>query len=119
VTNERQSTATPTALEALWERPVPATRKASSDEVGNEIATVALTIADREGLAGLSVKRVAAKIGMPITQLAGYLTTKEDLLDLIFDAFYAEIEPPLAETAGPDTWRADLSAIAASTKAAL
>jgi AcrR family transcriptional regulator len=84
-----------------------------------EIAKVAVTMADREGLAGLSVKRIAAKLGVPPTKLAGFLVTKDDVLDLIFDAFYGEIDAELAPDEPAGDWRASLQAIATATKGAL
>lgn len=106
-----------TGTEVLWGRSVPATRKNTPPETMDSIAHAAIVIADREGLAGLSVKRVAAKVGLPVTALSAYLTSKDDLLDLIFDAFYAEIDPPAtSDSAG---WRGDLTALATATRGAL
>jgi AcrR family transcriptional regulator len=108
-----------TSFGALWGRTVPDLRNAAPDQVVAEIATVAVTIADREGLAGLSVKRVASKLGGPPTKLAGFLVTKDDVLDLIFDAFYGEIGAELAANDTDGDWRASLRAIATATKGAL
>ncbi len=106
--------------EVLWNRPVPVTR---SDPTAGalQIAEVAIAIADREGLAGLSIKRVAAKARVPVAVLSQSIASKDDLLDLIFDAFYGEIDPPLTESPGDpaDSWRTDLRAFAAATKSAL
>jgi AcrR family transcriptional regulator len=105
------------AVGMLWGRPVPVLRGVEPDDAVGEIANVAITIADREGLAGLSVRRVASKLGVPATKLSSYLVSKDDLLDLIFDAVYGEID---AETsAAEQSWRPALQTVAAATKGAL
>jgi AcrR family transcriptional regulator len=106
VTDQQQS--------VLWERVAP-TGRTSGDLIA-EIAAAAVAIADREGLAALSVKRVASKVGLPASKLGTYLTTKDDLFDLIFDAFYAGIE---GSERGDETWREDLRQLATATKAAI
>jgi AcrR family transcriptional regulator len=108
----------PSKSDTLWTRDAPAVRGIAPEDIVGQIASVAMTIADREGLAGLSVKRVGSKLGAGSVKLESYLTSKDDLLDLIFDAFYGEIDAQAAATESAD-WRAGLRAIAAATKAAL
>jgi AcrR family transcriptional regulator len=108
VSNDRQNGE---GHDVLWQRDVPTSRGGAA---AAEIAAAAVAIADREGLQAVSVKRVATKTGMPLTQLSRFLTSKEDLHDLMFDAFYSEV----AGLGGSGDWRAELQEIARSTKAA-
>jgi AcrR family transcriptional regulator len=108
-----------TSFGALWGRSVPDLRDSAPEQVVGEIASVAVKIADREGLSGLSVKRIASKLGVAPAKLAGFLVTKDDVLDLAFDAFYGEIGAELAANDSTGEWRASLQAIAAATKGAL
>lgn len=73
-----------------------------------------MDIADRQGLPAVSVKRVAAKVGVPASRLERYLTSREDLFDLMLDAAYAEIELPPPSGEG---WRTDLRNLANSIRA--
>jgi AcrR family transcriptional regulator len=58
------------------------------------VARTALELADREGLAALSMRRLADALGVGTMTLYGYFRTKEDLLDAVIDAGYADFEPP-------------------------
>jgi AcrR family transcriptional regulator len=51
-----------------------------------EITTAAITIADREGLDAVSMRRVAAELRTGAASLYRYIDNREDLLDLMSDA---------------------------------
>jgi len=51
----------------------------------------AVAIADKEGLAEVSLRKVAAKLNAGPMRLYTYTSTKEGLLELMVDAIYAEI----------------------------
>jgi len=51
-----------------------------------EITTAAITIADREGLDAVSMRRVAADLRTGAASLYRYIDNREDLLDLMSDA---------------------------------
>ncbi|HEY2508020.1 MAG TPA: TetR/AcrR family transcriptional regulator [Streptosporangiaceae bacterium] len=55
-----------------------------------EITAAAITIADREGLEAVSMRRVAAALGTGAASLYRYVDNREDLLDLMSDAVGAE-----------------------------
>jgi AcrR family transcriptional regulator len=86
----------------LWERSEPAVRPAPSPLSREKIVRAAIAIADGDGLAAVSLRRVGASLDAGPMRLYGYLSTKEDLLDLMIDAVYGEIV-----SAGPITgdWR--------------
>ncbi|MDT0441902.1 TetR/AcrR family transcriptional regulator [Streptomyces johnsoniae] len=77
------------------------------------IVGAAVALADREGLAALSMRRVAAELGVGTMTLYRYIPGKGELLDLMLDhieGFDTEPAPPEAED-----WRAGLARIAWGT----
>jgi TetR/AcrR family transcriptional regulator, tetracycline repressor protein len=65
----------------------------------SRIAEVALDLIDRDGLAGLSMRKLGAQLGVEAMSLYHYVRNKDDLLDAVLDRLYAEIElPVVAET---------------------
>jgi AcrR family transcriptional regulator len=76
---------------------------------GGQVITTAIRIADRDGLGGLSMRRLAGELGITAMSLYGYVPSKAELLDVMADRAYAEI--PARD--GPATpWRARLTALA-------
>jgi AcrR family transcriptional regulator len=96
--------------QVLWQRHLPRTRVGAPALTQDEIAAAAIDIADRQGLPAVSVKRVAAKVGVPASRLERYLTSREDLFDLMLDAAYGDIELP--EPDFEDGWQSELRALA-------
>ena len=96
--------------QVLWQRHLPRTRVGAPALTQEQIAAAAIDIADRQGLTAVSVKRVAAKVGVPASRLERYLTSREDLFDLMLDAAYADIELPADGSA--EDWQAELRALA-------
>jgi len=68
---------------------------------------VAIGIADRDGLAGLSMRRVAEELGITAMSLYGYVPGKAELLDLMVDQVHGQMS--VDEAPG---WRAALRALA-------
>ena len=58
------------------------------------LAAAALTVLEREGLAGLSMRKVAAEAGVQAASLYWHVRDKEELLDLLADAVIADAVPP-------------------------
>jgi AcrR family transcriptional regulator len=57
--------------------------------------TAAVSLADRHGLDGLSMRKVAAKLGCEVMSLYNHVTGKDDLLAEMLDRVYDEVpEPP-------------------------
>jgi AcrR family transcriptional regulator len=95
----------------IWERPQPV-RRVQLDR--DQLVTAATALADREGLAAVTLRRVAADLGVLPMRLYTHLETKDDLLDLMLDAVYATVEVP-----GPEIpWREALTAIALCLRSA-
>jgi AcrR family transcriptional regulator len=105
----------PAGAPLVWERPEPASRPAPAPLSRERIVRAAVGIADAEGLAAVSLRRVAAALDAGPMRLYGYVSAKDELLELMVDAVYGEMAS--AGPAGGD-WRAALRLIAGRTKAA-
>jgi AcrR family transcriptional regulator len=71
------------------------------------VAAAALELVDREGLDGLSMRRLADSLGVGTMTLYGYFGSKRELLDAVVDAAVSDRAP---EPAGDD-WRSRLRAL--------
>jgi AcrR family transcriptional regulator len=98
----------------IWTRPEPGGRAGRLGR--DEIASAALALADREGFAAVSMRRLARELGAGTMSLYHYLRTKDDLLALMDDAVMGELLAPPDELA--NDWREALTAIARRTRAA-
>ncbi len=74
-----------------------------------QVARVAIGIADRDGLTGVSMRRVADELGVTAMSLYGYVPSKSELLDVMMDRVYGEFSIS-EEIAGG--WRGRLEVIA-------
>ena len=54
----------------------------------------ALTLLDREGLAGLSMRKLAQELGAGAASLYWHVGNKEELLSLLLDRIVGEGDPP-------------------------
>lgn len=72
-------------------------RQVKNGEDGRrEIVDVAVRIADSEGLAALSLRRVATELGVGKTTVVWHVGSKDQLLDLVLDRILAEVPTPKA-----------------------
>src|ERR1700722_3258014 len=83
---------------------------------GEQIVAKAIELADREGLSGLSTRRLADELGITAMSLYGYVPSKAELLDVMADRAYGQITLHSAPAA---TWQAHLAALAQSHRALL
>lgn len=58
------------------------------------VVVEAVRLADREGVDGLSMRRLAAELGAGAMSLYRYVASKDELLDAMIDVVFAEIELP-------------------------
>ena len=77
------------------------------------IVQAAIEIADRDGLDAVSIRSVAAGLGVRPMSLYGHVSSKDDLLDLMFDQLAGE---SVLGADLPDDWRSALEAIARRTR---
>ena len=62
------------------------------------VVVEAIRLADREGVDGLSMRRLAGGLGAGAMSLYHYVASKEELLDAMIDVVFEEIELPPHET---------------------
>ncbi|MGZ9932199.1 TetR/AcrR family transcriptional regulator C-terminal domain-containing protein [Streptomyces sp. NC-S4] len=74
----------------------------------DRIVRAAIEIADAEGLAALSMRGVAARLGVAAMSTYRYVPSKEDLVLLMADAAFGEAHPADAGAGAPEDWRARL-----------
>ena len=97
------------SIELLWgvresSRPGPKPRFTVA-----EVAAAAIAIADAEGLAALSMRKVADRIGISAMSLYTYVPGKAELIDLMFDTVLAEVASDDDAAGG---WRERLERVA-------
>ena len=61
------------------------------------VVVEAMRMADREGVDGLSMRRLAGALGAGAMSLYHYVTNKEELLDAMVDVVFGEIELPATD----------------------
>ncbi|NED94263.1 TetR/AcrR family transcriptional regulator [Phytoactinopolyspora alkaliphila] len=91
-------------LELLWGTTEPPTRGPKPGLSVAKIVETAVRIADEEGLAAVSMRRVAEELGFTTMSLYRYVSSKDDLLELMQDAA-AVPSPDIDFDAVPDHWR--------------
>jgi DNA-binding transcriptional regulator YhcF (GntR family) len=76
----------------------------------DRVVRTAVTIADAEGLTGLSMRRLAGELGLPTMSIYRYVADKEELVLLMMESVFAR-NPPPALSPDADGWRACLEAL--------
>jgi AcrR family transcriptional regulator len=99
----------------IWALPQPAERKPRYTR--DQIADVALRLADEEGFEAVTMKRIAAELGAGTMTLYYYVRNKTDVVALMQDAILAEVVLPADEL--PAGWRDAAVAIARRTRQVL
>jgi DNA-binding transcriptional regulator YhcF (GntR family) len=77
----------------------------------DRVIHAAVTIADAEGLTGLSMRRLAADLGMATMSLYRHVADKEELVLFMMEAVFGRNGPPELSPA-TDGWRACVEALA-------
>ena len=75
----------------------------------DRIVESALAVLDREGLEGLSLRRLGVELGSGATSIYWHVPNKEALLDLLVDRLMGEAADETRHDPGA-TWRAELAA---------
>lgn len=76
----------------------------------------AVELLDEEGLAGLSMRKLADRLSAGATSIYWHVETKDDLLEYVIDEIYGEVDAPDAELAG---WRSGVILLAHSLRATI
>lgn len=79
------------------------------------VLRAAVELADRDGLAAVSMRRLADELGAGAMSLYHYFRNKDELLDDMVEVVFAEIEPPSSDA----EWKKALRTRALSTREAL
>jgi AcrR family transcriptional regulator len=104
------------SLKLLWgldERP---SRGPKPSLTVDKIAAAGIELADEEGLTALSMRRVAAKLGVGTMSLYRYVPSKAELIDVMLDRVLASELANMARLDEGRSWREKLHAIAHSTR---
>ena len=102
----RSETELPAAVQRLWGAAAPRRRGPKPALSAAQIVQAALELADAEGLAAVSMARIAEAVGYTPMALYRHVSGKEELLVLMSDAVAADL-PRLPDEGG---WRAGLEA---------
>lgn len=100
----------------IWTRAEPGDRKPRFTR--DQIAAAAVRIADEEGFAALSMRRLAAELGAGTMTLYHYVRTKDELMALVNDLVLGEVAMPEGQRL-PSTWREAVMVNAQRTRDAL
>jgi AcrR family transcriptional regulator len=103
--NDGSGSGLPASMAAAWgvqQRPT----KGPKPGLGlDRIVSTAVRVADAEGLAAISMKRVAEELGSSPMSLYRYVAAKDELLALMVDAAFGRPPAPAED----EDWRAGLS----------
>ncbi|MDG4667824.1 TetR/AcrR family transcriptional regulator C-terminal domain-containing protein [Mycobacterium sp. 236(2023)] len=105
-------------LELLWRAPgdAQAGRGPKQRTSVDAVVAAAIEIADADGLASLTIRAVAAKLGIAPMATYTYVPGKAELLDLMLDSVHLQM--PRTDLSGM-TWRERVSVVAAENRAML
>jgi len=81
------------------------------------ITEVTVRLLDAEGLAGFSMRRLAAELNVTAMSVYWYVDTKDDLLELALDAVFGELDLP--DPDADEDWRDQLRTLARVYRALL
>jgi AcrR family transcriptional regulator len=102
------------SMALLWRdgSPAPKGRGPKPGLTVDRIVAAGIEIADADGLAALSMRRVAERLGVGAMSLYTYVPGKAELVDVMFDTVCGELGGPADESG---TWRERLARIAEHT----
>jgi AcrR family transcriptional regulator len=108
--SDHPTAALPDSVQLLWGlRDAGGRRGPKPSLQRDEIVAAAIDIADAEGLAAVSMARVAEKVGVSTMALYRYVANKDELLLLMSDAGIDD-PPVIAPATGGASWRPRLTA---------
>lgn len=91
------------SMELLWGTATPASRGPKPSLRLSDVVAAAIELADADGMAAVSMRRVAERLGKSAMSLYTYVPGKAELVDLMLDAVYGELDTDLDRQQG---WRA-------------
>lgn len=110
MTRETTSGADPKrSIDRLWGDAEPGRRGPKPRYSVDEVVSAAIAVADAEGLAAISVRRIAIELGVSAMSIYTYVPSKAELVELMFDRVLGETEGDLSAAQG---WREALTEVA-------
>jgi AcrR family transcriptional regulator len=94
----------PEGPDVIWMRPEHAAVGRPAERSRAELTSVAIAVADRDGLDAVSMRRVAAELATGPASLYRYVASRDELLDLMADSVAVEFDV----TGRTGDWLADL-----------
>ncbi|MFI9464297.1 TetR/AcrR family transcriptional regulator [Streptomyces xiamenensis] len=85
----------------LWRRQQPGSRGPRGSLTVDQIVSAAVELADAEGMAGVTMSKVAKRLGVTTMSLYRYIPGKDDLVDLMFEMATGQPDT----TGWPTAWR--------------
>ncbi|MFD9000751.1 TetR/AcrR family transcriptional regulator [Streptomyces sp. NPDC059582] len=85
----------------------------------DRITEATVRLLDAEGLAGFSMRRLAAELNVTAMSVYWYVDTKDDLLELALDQAFGELRLPDPDAADAAGWRDQLRTLATEYRALL
>jgi AcrR family transcriptional regulator len=74
----------------------------------SRVVTAAMTVADRDGVAAVTMRRVAAELGVEAMSLYRHVPGKEQLLDGLIERIVAEVDAAVGAPVPGEHWQAAL-----------
>ena len=102
-------------LALLWRIPEPARRGPRPRLDVDAVVAAAIALADERGLAAVTMRALAERLGVSAMTLYGYVPGKDELIDLMLDALYAEM--PRGPWPAGGGWRERARAVAEANRA--
>jgi AcrR family transcriptional regulator len=99
---------------SVWLRPH---REQRSTLTRGQIVAEALRLLDTEGSEALSMRKLAAALGVGATSLYWHVANRDELIELVVNEVYAELDAP--DPAEEPDWRVAMRRFAHSTRAAV
>ncbi|UPT44285.1 helix-turn-helix domain-containing protein, partial [Streptomyces sp. WAC00303] len=97
----------------VWSRPERGARGPAPERSRSQITAAAVALADAEGLAAVSMRALAQRLGTGPASLYRYVGSRDELLDLMADAVAGELD--LSGVTGGD-WLDDLVGLALQSR---
>src|SRR5215469_13971915 len=114
--NSGPSHAEPQIAPPPWQRLPDRPGRRRREPISREaIVTAAVQLLDREGLAALSMRRLAEELGTGAASLYWHVGSKDGLLDLVFDQVIGEGKVPDPD---PERWQEQVKEVARAQRAA-
>lgn len=90
----------------IWTRDAPRSRTARAALDRDTVVRAAVDLLDADGVDGLSMRKLGAKLGATAPTLYWHVSSKDELLDLAFDEVMRDL--PDMRTVGSTGWQADV-----------